>query len=51
MGSGVVEIMVLDITRDRQVHIVSSGSGYEVLEARAVVLAMCHSHSLCTRTV
>jgi len=35
-----LDAMVLDITRDRQVHIVSSGSGYEVLEARAVVLAM-----------
>jgi len=35
-----LDAMVLDITRDRQVHIVSSAGGYEVLEAKAVVLAM-----------
>ena len=35
-----LDAMVLDITRDRQVHIVSSGGGYEVLETKAVVLAM-----------
>jgi NADPH-dependent 2,4-dienoyl-CoA reductase/sulfur reductase-like enzyme len=32
--------MVLTVTPERQVHIVSAQSGYEVLEARAVVLAM-----------
>ncbi len=42
-GTGVdvrLDAMVLDITAGRQVHIVSTAGGYEVLEAKAVVLAM-----------
>ena len=35
-----LDAMVLDITADKAVHIVSSAVGYEVLEAGAVVLAM-----------
>ena len=35
-----LDTMVLEITQDKQVHIVSSANGYEVLEAGAVVLAM-----------
>lgn len=35
-----LDAMVLDITADKQVHIVSTPGGYEVLEAKAVVLAM-----------
>ena len=35
-----LDAMVLDITADKQVHIVSTSGGYEVLEAKAVVLAM-----------
>ena len=35
-----LDAMVLDITAGRQVHIVSTAGGYEVLEAKAVVLAM-----------
>ena len=35
-----LDAMVLDITADKQVHIVSTTGGYEVLEAKAVVLAM-----------
>ena len=35
-----LDAMVLDIYADKQVHIVSSAGGYEVLEAQAVILAM-----------
>lgn len=35
-----LDAMVLDITPDKHVHIVSSEGGYEDLEARAVILAM-----------
>ena len=35
-----LDAMVLDISADKQVHIVSSAGGYEVLEAQAVILAM-----------
>lgn len=35
-----LDAMVLDVTADKNVHIVSSSGGYEVLEAGAVVLAM-----------
>ena len=35
-----LDAMVLEVTPDKQVHIVSSAGGYEVLEADAVVLAM-----------
>lgn len=35
-----LDAMVLEVTEDKQVHIVSSAGGYEVLEAGAVVLAM-----------
>ena len=35
-----LDAMVLDITADKHVHIVSTSGGYEVLEAKAVVLAM-----------
>lgn len=35
-----LDAMVLDVTADKKVHIVSSSGGYEVLEAGAVVLAM-----------
>ena len=35
-----LDAMVLDITSDKQIHIVSSAGGYEVLQAQAVVLAM-----------
>ena len=35
-----LDAMVLDITADKQVHIVSTSGGYEVLEAKAVVLAI-----------
>ena len=35
-----LDALVLDITADKQVHIVSTSGGYEVLEAKAVVLAM-----------
>ncbi|MBQ7777808.1 MAG: FAD-dependent oxidoreductase [Oscillibacter sp.] len=35
-----LDAMVLDVTPEKEVHIVSSASGYEVLEAKAVVLAM-----------
>lgn len=35
-----LDAMVLDITADKQVHIVSTSGGYEVLEAKAVVLSM-----------
>lgn len=35
-----LDAMVLDISADKQVHIVSSAGGYEVLEAGAVILAM-----------
>lgn len=35
-----LDAMVLDITPDKQIHIVSSAGGYEVLQAQAVVLAM-----------
>lgn len=35
-----LDAMVLEITQDRNVHIVSSSGGYEVLEAGSVVLAM-----------
>ena len=34
-----LDAMVLDITPDKHVHIVSSEGGYEDLEARAVILA------------
>lgn len=34
------DTMVLEITPGKQVHIVSAADGYEILEARAVVLAM-----------
>ena len=35
-----LDAMVLDVTPEKEVHIVSSAAGYEVLEAKAVVLAM-----------
>ena len=35
-----LDAMVLEVTLDKQVHIVSSAGGYEVLEADAIVLAM-----------
>ena len=35
-----LDAMVLDITADKEVHIVSVSGGYEVLKAKAVVLAM-----------
>ena len=35
-----LDAMVLDVTPEKQVHIVSSAAGYEVLEAKAVILAM-----------
>ena len=35
-----LDAMVLEVTPDKQVHIVSSAGGYEVLEADAIVLAM-----------
>lgn len=35
-----LDAMVLEITEEKDVHIVSSAGGYEVLEAGAVVLAM-----------
>ena len=35
-----LDAMVLEITQEKEVHIVSSAGGYEVLEAGAVVLAM-----------
>lgn len=35
-----LDAMVLDITPDKRVHIVSSANGYEALSAKAVVLAM-----------
>lgn len=35
-----LDAMVLEVTPDKQVHIVSSANGYEVLSAKAVVLAM-----------
>ncbi len=34
------DAMVLELTPNRQVHVVSAAHGYEVLEAKAVVLAM-----------
>lgn len=34
------DTMVLDVTHDKQVHVVSAASGYEVLDAQSVVLAM-----------
>lgn len=42
-GTGVdvrLDAMVLTVTEDRQVHIVSSAGGYEILQAKAVVFAM-----------
>ena len=35
-----LDAMVLEITEDKQVHIVSSADGYEILEAGSVILAM-----------
>ena len=35
-----LDAMVLDITPDKRVHIVSAANGYEALSAKAVVLAM-----------
>lgn len=35
-----LDAMVLEVTPDKQVHIVSSAGGYEVLSAKAIVLAM-----------
>lgn len=35
-----LDAMVLDVTQDKQVHIVSCTGGYEILESNAVVLAM-----------
>ena len=35
-----LDAMVLEVTPDKQVHIVSSAGGYEVLDADAIVLAM-----------
>ena len=35
-----LDTMVLDITPDKQIHLVSAAGGYEVLQAQAVVLAM-----------
>ncbi len=35
-----LDAMVLEITKEKEVHIVSSAGGYEVLQAGAVVLAM-----------
>lgn len=34
------DAMVLEVTPEKQVHIVSTENGYEVLEAKAVILAM-----------
>lgn len=34
------DTMVLDVTPEKQVHVVSTANGYEILEARAVILAM-----------
>lgn len=35
-----IDTMVLEITENREVHVISAANGYEVLEAGAVVLAM-----------
>lgn len=35
-----LEAMALDVTPEKQVHIVSPGHGYETLEAKAVILTM-----------
>ena len=35
-----LDAMVLEVTEQKQVHIVSSSAGYEVLQAKAVILAM-----------
>ncbi len=35
-----LDAMVLEMTEEKEVHIVSSAGGYEVLQAKAVVLAM-----------
>lgn len=35
-----LDAMVLEVTAQKQVHVVSAAAGYEVLEARAVILAM-----------
>ena len=40
-----LDAMVLEVTPDKQVHIVSSAGGYEVLDADAIVLAAVRSAS------
>ncbi len=35
-----LDTMVLEITQEKQVHCVSAGEGYQVLEGKAIVLAM-----------
>jgi len=35
-----LDTMVLELTPDKELHIVSSASGYEILKAKAVILAM-----------
>lgn len=35
-----LDTMVLELTTDKELHIVSSSSGYEILKAKAVILAM-----------
>ncbi len=35
-----LDTMVLEINRDHQVHVISAANGYQVLEARSIVLAM-----------
>ena len=35
-----LDAMVLDVTEDKAVHIVSTEHGYEILQAKAVILAM-----------
>lgn len=35
-----LDTMVLDITRDKEVHTVSSADGYQILKAKSIILAM-----------
>lgn len=35
-----LDTMVLDVTQEKEVHIVSAAEGYQVLQAKAVILAM-----------
>jgi len=35
-----LDAMVLEITKDKEVHVVSAAGGYEVLQAKSIVLAM-----------